>query len=537
MSVTRGCVLVVLGLCGGAGRADEAPLPNPPATVRITIDVRAPRRPINPLIYGTANATPEQLRELNASWHRLGGNPTSRYNWRANASNRAADWFFESVSDPGTSPGAFVHTFVEQARSAGAVPAVTIPMGDWVARLGPDRTRLASFSVRKYGAQQRVDAQWFPDAGNGVAADGRRLTTNDPTDANLRVTPAFHAPWVRQLAPAVQWYLVDNEPSLWFDTHRDVHPSGLGMAETSRRILETAAMIRAADVDAKVMAPEEWGWLGFHYSGADQQYAQAHGWWSRFPDRAAHNGADYLPWMLTQWRSEALSTGRLPVDVVSVHYYPVGGEFSTDVSVSMQRRRARSTRALWDPAYVDESWIGMPVALIPRLRAWVDTHYVPGVPIALTEYHWGADTHMSGAIAQADLLGIFGREGLDIAARWGTPAASSPVFQVMKLFRNYDGRRSGFGDVSVRASAPDPDDVAVYAAERSADGSLTVVLNNKRPTAVADVRLDIAGRRVRTCERYQVTDGQPLRRMPDATVGSELGIILPAQSVTLLVVR
>jgi hypothetical protein len=441
------------------------------------------------------------------------------------------------VSDAGTTPGAFARTFVEQARRAGAAPAVTVPMGDWVARLGPGRSRLASFSVRKYGPQQHVDAEWFADAGNGVASDGRRLIGNDPADANVRVTPAFHAPWVRQLASSVQLYIVDNEPSLWFETHRDVHPTGLGMAETSTRILNTASMIRAADGDAMVMAPEEWGWLGFHYSGADQQYGRARGWWRHMPDRAAHGGADYLPWMLEQWRADAARTGRLPVDVVSVHYYPEGGEFSADVSASMQQRRARSTRALWDPAYVDESWIKTPVALIPRLRRWVDTHYAAGVPIALTEYHWGADHHMSGAIAQADLLGIFGREGLDMAARWGTPPISSPVFQVMKLFRNYDGQKSGFGDVSVRATAPDADDVAVYAAERSADGSLTVVLINKRPAVSADVRLGIRGRRSGTAQRFEVAAGRPVRRVGDVRVGAGEPLTLPAQSVTLLVVR
>lgn len=534
MTAARCATLLLLCLCAGSGCETSAAAGA--VVFDITIDVRASRRPINPLIYGTANATPEQLRALNASWHRLGGNPTSRYNWRENASNRGADWFFESVPDAGVAPGQYVQSVVDATRGAGAVPAVTVPMGDWVARLGPGRSRLASFSVRKYGPQAQVDAQWFPDAGNGVTREGARVTGNDPADANVRVTPDFHVPWVQRLAPTVQYYIVDNEPSLWFETHRDVHPGGLGMDETNRRILETSAMIRAADGDARVMAPEEWGWLGFHYSGADQQFAQANGWWRRLPDRAAHGGADYLPWMLEQWRAEAQRTGRLPVDVVTVHYYPQGGEFSRDVSPAMQQRRARSTRALWDPAYVDESWINTPVALIPRLRAWVDAHYVPGVPIALTEYHWGADDHMSGALAQADLLGIFGREGLDMAARWDTPPVASPVFQVMKLFRNYDDRASGFGELSVRATTPDADQVAAYAAERRVDGALTIVLVNKRATA-ADVRLGVLGRRASMAERYEVAAGLPIRTRASESVGGGRVLSLPSQSVTLLVVR
>ena len=138
-----------------------------------------------------------------------------------------------------------------------------------------------------------------------------------------------------------------------------------------------------------------------------------------------------------------------------MHYYPQGGEFSDDVSTAMQQRRNRSTRSLWDPNYVDETWINDRVQLIPRLRGWVDQHY-PGTQIGITEYNWGAEGHINGATTQADILGIFGREGLDMAARWATPATSTPTYKAIKLYRNYDGQRSTFGDTSVAASTPTP---------------------------------------------------------------------------------
>ncbi|MCC7186192.1 MAG: cellulase, partial [Acidobacteria bacterium] len=312
---------------------------------------------------------------------------------------------------------------------------------------------------------------------------------------------------------------------------------GLTMAETDRRVTAIATAVKAADSQAHVIAPEEWGWLGFRYSGADQQWARTYGWWGRLPDRAAQGNVDYLPWLLQQWRAHDLRTGGRLVDTVSVHYYPQGGEFSADVSPAMQQKRARSTRALWDPAYVDESWIGEPVALIPRLRQWVDTHYRRGAPIAITEYNWGAEAHISGALAQADLLGIFGREGLDMAARWTTPPVSSPTFQVMKLFRNYDGRRSTFGDTSVGVTVPDPDGLAVFAAERSSDHALTIVIVNKDVTAVEQLRLQVRGRAgAIVAERYEVVAGQPIRRGTAVTGDQAVTISVPAHSVTLLVV-
>src|SRR5204863_8061623 len=120
-------------------------------------------------------------------------------------------------------------------------------------------------------------------------------------------------------------------------------------------------------------------------------------------------------------------------------------------STQMQLLRNRSTRSLWDPSYTDESWIGDKVQLIPRMHDWVDRVY-PATKTGITEYNWGAESHMNGATAQADVLGIFGRESLDVATRWTTPSSSSPVYKSIKMYRNYDGSKSKFGDLSVSAS-------------------------------------------------------------------------------------
>jgi hypothetical protein len=53
----------------------------------------------------------------------------------------------------------------------------------------------------------------------------------------------------------------------------------------------------------------------------------------------------------------------------------------------MKLRRNRSTRELWDPSYVSETWISSPVYLIPRMKAWVE-QYHPGLMTGLTEYSW-----------------------------------------------------------------------------------------------------------------------------------------------------
>jgi len=144
-----------------------------------------------------------------------------------------------------------------------------------------------------------------------------------------------------------------------------------------------------------VVGPEAWGWSGYTLSGYNQQYGSLHGW-SNLPDRNNHGGWDYLPWLLDQMRQNQIATGQRLLDIFTVHYYPQGGEFSNDTSNAMQLRRNRSTRSLWDPNYVDESWINERVQLVQRLKSWI-TAYYPRTFTGVTEYHWGAESHINGA--------------------------------------------------------------------------------------------------------------------------------------------
>ncbi|HEX4780306.1 MAG TPA: glycoside hydrolase family 44 protein, partial [Usitatibacter sp.] len=128
---------------------------NPAAS--ITVDALANRRAIDPRIYGLAFATAAQLDELNAPLNRSGGNATSQYNWQANASNRGADWYFESLPSDSASAGGDGDSFISGTLAGHSSPMLTIPTIGWVARLGASRGRLSSFSIAKYGAQQDND--------------------------------------------------------------------------------------------------------------------------------------------------------------------------------------------------------------------------------------------------------------------------------------------------------------------------------------------------------------------------------------------
>jgi len=510
------------------------------ATLTIAIDATAGQHPISKLIYGVAFASKADLIALNAPLNRQGGNSMTDYNWAVNAQNLASDWYFESYPQPKGTASGEADTFVKDTQAAGAQPMLTVPLIGWVASLGPNRTILPSFSVAKYGAQCSVDP-YDPDAGDGLKTDcSTPVTGNDPFDAYVRDSPFREQYWIAHLVSAlgtaaaggVPYYLMDNEPSIWFATHRDIHPIGPHADEYRTKVISESASIKALDPSAKIVAPEEWGWSGYFYSGYDQQYAAAHGW-STFPDRTSEqNGFDYIPWLLRQWKAAGQ-----PVDVVSVHFYPQGGEDSDDVSTATQLLRNRSTRQLWDPNYTSESWINAKVDLIPLLQGWVNKYYYPGTPVAITEYNWGAESSINGATTQADIYGIFGQQGLGMATRWTVPASNTPTYKAMQMYRNYDGAGSTFGDTSISATVPNPDNLSAFAALRTSDGAMTIMVISKVLSGTTPVKLTLAHFAASgSAKVYRLTASNVIQKLTALTwSGGVLNDTEPAQSITLYV--
>ncbi len=526
-----------------------APTTNP--AVAVQVDGQASQHAISPLIYGVAFATSNELNTLNFTLNRSGGNSETRYNWQLNAHNLANDWYYESYPESSATPGAFADDHVANSEAAGAQPMITIPLIGWMPKLGTDRAILPSYSVAKYGAQTGSDP-YFSNAGNGIlAATDENITNNDPTDANFPTNVVFQQGYVQHLLGnwgtatngGVRFYLMDNEHSLWPSTHRDVHPIGPRMQEILGKIVDYASMVKSNDPNAWVCAPEEWGWSGYFYSGYDQQWSSQHGNYNAmdFPDRSTNGGWDYLPWLLHQLYAHDTNTGQRLLDYFTLHCYPQGGEGGTDVSPATETLRNESTRQFWDTNYVDQSWIGQQATnnilmLIPRMKNWVAGNY-PGTKIGITEYNWGAEGFINGATAQADLLGIFGREGLDLATRWTTPASNTPTFLAMQMYRNYDGNRSTFGNTSVAATVPDPDHLAAFAAVRTNDHALTVMVVNKTLSGFTPLVLNVTHFANRgTAGAWQLTASNVITKLAGVPCsGGVISNLLPAQSITLFV--
>ena len=533
-------------IASGVAPPPSSPPGNGPA---LSVDAGAGRHPISPYIYGMNFASEALAAELRLPVRRWGGNSTTRYNWQNDTQNTGSDWYFENIANANANPGALpagstTDRFTDQDRRTGTRTLMTVPLIGWAAKQRVESHPYdCGFKISKYGAQQSSDS-WDSDCGNGVRPDGSLIPGNDPHDTSIAITPTFVADWVRHLTGrygtadqgGVMFYNLDNEPMLWSDTHRDVHPQPVSYDELRDRAYSYAAAIKAVDPSAKTLGPVVWGWTAYFWSALD--WAAGGAWWNSPQDRLAHGNTPFIEWYLQQMRAYEQQHNVRILDYLDVHFYPQGsGIFNQSVGGSeVQTRRLRSTRALWDRNYSDESWIGEPVYLIPRMRDWVTNHY-PGTQLAITEYSWGAMGSLNGALAQADVLGIFGREGLDLATLWDPPSAAQPGAMAFRLYRNYDGAGSAFGATSVRATSADQEKLAVYAAEQGQ--TLTLMIINKTAGALTST-VTLSGltpAASASVYRYSAANLNAIVREADqAMTATGFTATFPASSITLVAV-
>jgi hypothetical protein len=440
---------------------------------KLSVDAAANRHPISPYIYGINEYQDTGLATaMHIPVRRFGGDAATNYNWQIDVWNSAADWYFENfqqtAGDTSALPdGSSFDLFHEANLQTGALTLGTIPLMDWT----PKDSFSCSFSVAKYGAQKEVNP-YNSDCGKGVLLNGQQITNNDPNDAYKPVDETFARQWVQYImnrygpanAGGVRLWSMDNEPEWWYGVHIDIYKSPATYDDMLARNLKWAQAVKAVDPTALITGPVPGGWSGMLFSRQDM----ASGWstwpyqyWDNPTDQKAHGGVPWIEYYLQQMRQFEQQHGYRLLDVLDVHAY-IAPNILTDTpgDAATETLRMTSTRALWDPNYIvpqsdpglafyDATGSQVAPRLIPRMRQWVGQNY-PGTRLAITEYMWHALGSITGAIAQADILGIFGREALDYGTLWGPPAPTDPGAFAFKIFLNYDGN----GSPSARPASP-----------------------------------------------------------------------------------
>jgi hypothetical protein len=514
--------------------ATTTTLPGP----ALSIDTGAERHRISDDIYGMNFTDPAVGDALRISVDRWGGNNVETYNWELGSDNTDNDYYWENIADcilysTGCGGGnvPFYPTFISRDLAANRAPLITVPMMGYVAKDAPVKHPFTcSFPRAQFPNQQSFDP-YDTHCGNGVRGDGVPLDAN-PLTAGKAIAPSYAAGWVADIvgrfglasAGGVHYYELGNEPNLWNSTHRDQHPAATTYDELLSRSIDTAVAVKQSDPTAKVLAFSEWGWPNYFCSAADHV---ENGCSETSPDRAAHGGTALGEWLLQQFHDHEIATGQRIVDYIDLHYYRQGGE-TTDV-----------TRSLWDPTYVDPSWIDDTIRLIPRMHEWVNQDY-PGTKLALTEYNLSVYSNARlNALLQADVLGIFARERLDLATRWAMPedgegADLEAVYDAFRIYRNYDGAGSGFGQTWVRSRSAGQRLLAIYGAQRDGDNKLTLVVINKTSNTLTSA-VSFAGSTPSGNAQVWRWEGAGIQHLADQDVNGTT-LAYPPLSITLLVV-
>lgn len=521
-SVTAEFVACPGGLCEVA--------PGDPGAADVTLTINTAggtTRPISPLIYGTNGG--RDIATNRQTLLRSGGNRLTAYNWENNASNAGSDWCFQNddLMSSSNSPAAGVTPIIDQAMSNGAAALITVPIVDYVAA-DKNHSQFCGEDVRTVpNYLQTRFRQNRPSKGAAFA-----LT---PNSGDAFVYQDEFVNWLKtNRAGANLLFSLDNEPDLWSSTHNEVHPNPVTYAELAQRTRDYATAIKSAWPEAKVVGPASYGFFGYErLQGA--------------PDA---NGRNFLDFYLEQAKSAETTAGKRLVDVLDLHYYPEargGGIRVTENnnSAATAAARVQAPRSLWDPSYVEDSWITAdygygPIRLIPRTLERIAARY-PGTGLGFTEWNFGGGEHISGAVAAADVLGIFGSQGVTLANLWELTATESFNYAAFRAYRNYDGKGAGFGDVSRQAISSDVATATVYASTFASDPGRAVIVAINKSTASrrAGIRITSANTPFARARVYTITasGGANVVAQPElaAVATNAFSYLMPAMSVSVLV--
>ncbi len=522
------------GTPGSGGGASIVDPPAGPADYTMTINA-SERHPISEHIYGI-NVTAMRPTELNAlveevgfALTRAGGNRFSAYNWENNASNAGSDWHFHNdgyLSESDTPGDALAG--VLQATQAGSVAAlVTTQLGDYVSadKDGTDVRDTANFLDTRF-----VD--------NILEKGAAFATTPDATDGVVYQDEFLN--WVKVTSPAGKFLVsLDNEPDLWNHTHETIWPTALDYDAIVGRNIASAKMVRKVLPQAEILGLASFGWYGWRTLGGHADY---------------ETKGEFLNYYLDKLAEADAAEGQRLIDYVDIHWYPEARGDNSRITEGATtpgavEARLQAPRSLWDSSYVEDSWItensGEAIRLLPLIQAQIDAHY-PGTKLAIAEWDFGANTHISGGIAAADVLGIFGSEGVGQASHWHAGDDRYFTYGAFQIYRNYDGQGSRFGDVSVSTLTSSAAETSVYAALDSNDESqMTIVLINKtEQPKIAQMNIEhdqlLKSARVYVLDKtaedtYKLTarpQGRPSLR---AVSPNEFKYEMPPMSVSLLV--
>lgn len=500
-------------------------------SINVSIDTTAERAAISPYIYGGN----WEFNNAKLTAKRFGGNRITGYNWENNFSNAGSDWQQSSDTyllsnnnipkDKWSEPGVVVTDFQDKNLAAGEpYSLVTLQAAGYV-------TADANGTVTEEEAapsDRWKEVKFKKDAPLSLTPD----TTDNYVYMDEFVNFLVNKYGSASTPTGIKGYALDNEPALWSSTHPRIHPQKPTCAEIIDKNINLAKTVKSIDPSAETFGLVAYGFAEYNDFQTATDWKDLKGSYTWF-----------LDYYLDSMKKASTEAGTRLVDALDLHWYPEaqgGGQricFGEDpTNIECNKARLQAARTLWDPTYKEDSWIaqycsfGLP--LIPKVKESIDK-YNPGTKLAFTEYSYGADNHITGGIAEADVLGVFGKYGVYLATVWG---GGSYTAAGMNMYTNYDGNGSKYGDTKVKAETSDVENSSVYASiDGNDDSKLHVILINKNYDSPMTFNFDVNSGKNYTSGRVwsfdrsgaNITEKAPI----EAISGNKLTYTVPALTV------
>jgi hypothetical protein len=501
-----------------------------PGDVRFDVRADTGVHAISPLIYGINQLHDLGTTQRGSGMLRAGGNRYTAFNWENGASNAGTDYNNQSdnylvagAQNP-DAPGEAIRMRADQTLATGASMLVTIAMQGYAAadkNGGGDVGGSPNYLTTRFKqsvAKKNAPFTLSPDTSDGAVYQDEFANWLLATYPN-----AFGPSGARVL------FSLDNEPDLWSSTHPRLQPAMVQPQTLIDKSVEYASAVKAVIPSAEVF-----GFVSYGYGG--------------FKDLQGTYAGDYTAHFLAALKAASDAAGKRLVDVLDLHWYPeargdncrITGTCTTAGAVEA---RLQAPRSLWDPTYVETSWVesdfGAPLQLIPEMKKKIAANN-PGTKLSFTEYYYGAGEHISGAIAQADVLGIFGREDVYAASMW-EQGSSNLLYAAMRMFTAYDGKDARFGDTSVQAATSDVAKTSVYASVDAKNPSRMVLVAINKTAAPVTAGISLAAYGSYTAaDVWQLTAAVTTStQAPSVTASAPnaFSYTMPAYSVSVLVPR
>ena len=495
--------------------------------VTFTLDSGHGVHPISPWIYCYNTDSPSTA-PSGTTCLRHGGNRWTAFNWETNASNAGADFFYENDDflTSSTAPGAAVTGKIAAERAAGMGSLVTVPMQGWVS--ADENAGVNGSAILGAPLYSRF-VQTVPRKGSALQASPDKTDRFVYQDEYVHFLDGqFPGAFGDPAAPIL--LSLDNEPEDWFSpTHPEVQRTLVTYAQVLRQSIDLATAIKEVAPHAVTIGPVAAGFGGFF--NLNQNGSPA-------PDAASYTDGWFFDTYLKQLRLASEGQGRRLLDSLDGHWYSeaqgtdhtgtpqrvIFGTWSgctTCNDPGVRAARVQAPRTLWqasygfssaDPTAGENSWIAQffsPVALIRTLQSKIATQF-PGTGVSFSEYNHGGGDDISGAVSEADVLGIFGREGVFEASLWPLLDDNRFFHAAYRAYRNYDGAGGAFGNTSIQAVSSDDSRASVYASVDAGHPERVVVVAVNKTTSALAIQLKLTHpQSLGTAHVWQVTSASP----------------------------